>query len=165
MDKKVSITWGVIFMKIVNIKEDSKFLSEYIELYSYEWGREKSKLEMQKYVEKRKKSIFNDDKVISILGLVDNNNLIGFISLFKYDGEDGKDLTPWYATMYVKEEYRNMGYSKLLNDAILKEAIKLGYKKVYLKTELDNYYEKFGAKYAGKLNESEKLYFFELIKE
>ena len=88
---------------------------------------------MKQYVEKKKKSIFNDDKVISILGLVDNNNLIGFISLFKYDGEDGKDLTPWYATMYVKEEYRNMGYSKLLNDAILKEAVKLGYKKVYLK--------------------------------
>ena len=44
---------------------------------------------MKQYVEKKKKSIFNDDKVISILGLVDNNNLIGFISLFKYDGEHG----------------------------------------------------------------------------
>ena len=88
---------------------------------------------MKQYVEKKKKSIFNDDKVISILGLVDNNNLIGFISLFKYDGEDRKDLKPWYATMYVKEEYRNRGYSKLLNDAVLKEAVKLGYKKVYLK--------------------------------
>lgn len=152
-------------MKIVNIKEDSKFLSEYIELCSYEWGSKKSKLEMKQYVEKKKKSIFNDDKIISILGLVDNNNLIGFISLFKYDGEDRKDLTPWYATMYVKEKYRNRGYSKLLNDEILKEAVKLGYKRVYLKTELDNYYEKFGAKYAGKLNESEKLYYFELIKE
>ncbi|MBR2786819.1 MAG: GNAT family N-acetyltransferase [Clostridia bacterium] len=152
-------------MKIVNIKKNSKFLSEYIELCSYEWGSQKSKLEMQQYVEKKRKSIFIGDKVISILGLVDNNNLIGFISLFKYDGEDRKDLTPWYATMYVKEKHRNRGYSKLLNDAILKEAVKLGYKKVYLKTELNNYYEKFGAKYAGKLNESEKLYYFELIKE
>lgn len=152
-------------MEIIDIKDDSDFLSEYIELCSYEWGSKKSKLEMKQYVEKKKKSTFNDDKIISILGLVDNNNLIGFISLFKYDGEDRKDLTPWYATMYVKEKYRNRGYSKLLNDEILKEAVKLGYKKVYLKTELDNYYEKFGAKYAGKLNESEKLYYFELIKE
>ncbi len=152
-------------MKIVNVKGNSEYLSEYIELCSYEWGSKKSKLEMQQYVEKRKKRILSDDKVISILGLVDSNNLIGFISLFKYDGENRKDLTPWYATMYVKKEYRNMGYSKLLNDAILKEAIKLGYKKVYLKTELDNYYEKFGAKYTGKLNESEKLYYFELNKE
>lgn len=152
-------------MKIVNVKRNSEYLSEYIELCSYEWGSKKSKLEMQQYVEKRKKRILSDDKVISILGLVDSNNLIGFISLFKYDGENRKDLTPWYATMYVKKEYRNRGYSKLLNDAILKEAIKLGYKKVYLKTELDNYYEKFGAKYTGKLNESEKLYYFELNKE
>lgn len=152
-------------MEIVNIKENSEFLLEYIELCSYEWGSQKTKLEMQKYIEEKKKSIFNDDKVISILGLVDNNSLIGFISLFRYDGEDRKDLTPWYATMYVKKEYTNRGYSKLLNDAILKEAIKLGYKKVYLKTELDDYYEKFGAKYSGKLNESEKLYYFELNKE
>ena len=111
------------------------------------------------------KKIFNGEKIISILGLVDNNDLIGFISLFKYEEEDRKDLTPWYATMYVKKEYRNRGYSKLLNDAILKEAIKLGYKKVYLKTELDNYYEKFGAKYIKKLNKFEKLYCFELIKK
>lgn len=152
-------------MEIVNVKENSEYLSEYIELCSYEWGRKKTELEMQKYVEEKKKSILNGEKVISILGLVDNNDLIGFISLFKHDGEDRSDLTPWYATMYVKKEYRNKGYSKLLNNAILKETIKLGYKKVYLKTELDNYYEKFGAKYAGNLNELEKLYYFELNEE
>ena len=149
-------------MKIVNIKENSELLSEYIKLCSYEWGSKKSKLKMQNYIEKKKKSILDGEKVISVLGLVDNNNLIGFVSLFKYDGKDRKDLTPWYATMYVKKEYRNRGYSKLLNDAVLKEAIKLGYQKVYLKTELDNYYEKFGAKHVGKLNELEKLYCFEL---
>ena len=49
------------------------------------------------------------------------------------DGEERKDLTPWYATMYVKKEYRGKGYSKLLNDAILKEANNLGYNKIYLK--------------------------------
>lgn len=46
--------------------------------------------------------------------------------------------------MYVKEEYRGRGYSKKLNDAILEKARILGYTKVYLKTELENYYEKFG---------------------
>ena len=65
-------------------------------------------------VKEKKKSILNGEKVVSILGLVDNKSLIGFISLFKYDGEDRKDLTPWYATMYVKKEYRNRGYSKIL---------------------------------------------------
>ncbi|MBR2588340.1 MAG: GNAT family N-acetyltransferase [Bacilli bacterium] len=147
-------------MKIINIKENEEFLNEYIKLCNDEWGSNKEELE--KYIEKKKEKIYKDDKVISILGLVNKDTLIGFISLFKYDGEERKDLTPWYATMYVKKEYRNKGYSKLLNDAILKEAKQLGFKRIYLKTELNNYYEKFGAKYIEKIKNSEKLYYIEL---
>lgn len=147
-------------MEIVNIKNNNQFLNEYIELCSAEWGKAKTKEE----TEKKKNKILNGDKVISILGLVENNIMIGFISLFKYDGNERKDLTPWYATMYVKKEYRNKGYSKMLNDAILDEAFKLGYSKVYLKSELINYYEKFGAIFLEKLNNGEKLYYIELNK-
>lgn len=147
-------------MEIVNIKNNNQFLNEYIELCSSEWGKAKTKEE----IEKKKNKILNGDKVISILGLVENNIMIGFISLFKYDGNERKDLSPWYATMYVKKEYRNKGYSKMLNDAILDEAFKLGYSKVYLKSELINYYEKFGAIFLEKLNNGEKLYYIELNK-
>ena len=84
------------------------------------------------------------------------------ISLFKYDGDERRDLTPWYATMYVRSEYRGMGYSKLLNNAILDEARRLGYNKIYLKTDLVNYYEKFGAKYMEDLECGEKLYYIDL---
>ena len=84
--------------------------------------------------------------------------MIGFISLFKYDGDERQDLIPWYATMYVKKEYRNMGYSKILNDAVLKKAKELGYNKVYLKSDLINYYEKYGAKPMERLNNGEMLY-------
>ena len=72
------------------------------------------------------------------------------------------DLTPWYATMYVKKEYRHKEYSKILNNELLKEAKKLGYSKVYLKSDLINYYEKFGAKYIETLNNGEKLYYIDL---
>ena len=85
-----------------------------------------------------------------------------FISLFKYDGDERNDLTPWYATMYVKKEYRTKGYSKLLNNALLKHTKELGYKKIYLKSNLVNYYEKFGAKYIETLNNGEKLYYIDL---
>ena len=62
--------------------------------------------------------------------------------------------------MYVKEEFRGKGYSKILNDAILKEAKKRGFKKLYLRTDLINYYDKFGAIFLGMLNSGEKLYCF-----
>lgn len=151
-------------MQIIDIKNNDKYLDEYIELCSVEWGSPKTKEQMQLYIENKKKRIHTEGKVISILGLIEENVLIGFISLFKYDGDERKDLTPWYATMYVKKEYRGLGYSKLLNDAILNKARLLGYNVVYLKTNLENYYEKFGAKYIEMLNNDEKLYYFDLGK-
>ena len=96
------------------------------------------------------------------LVIVNNDELIGFISLFKYDGDEKRDLTPWYATMFVKDKYRKKGYSKILNDAIIKKAKELNYSKVYLKSNLVNYYEKFGAKYIENLNNGEKLYYIDL---
>lgn len=151
-------------MEIINIKKNDKFLNEYIELCNLEWGTAKSEQQMKKYIEDTKKKILTRSKVISVLGLIDNNIMIGFVSLFKYDGQCRGDLTPWYATMYVKKEYRNKGYSKLLNDAILAEALHLGYARVYLKTNLINYYEKFGANFIQKLDNGENLYYINLTK-
>ena len=66
----------------------------------------------------------------------------------------------WGKKTNLKEEFRGNGYSKVLNNAILEEAKKRGFKKLYLKTNLINYYEKFGAIYLETLNNGEKLYYF-----
>lgn len=47
---------------------------------------------------------------------------------------------------------------RFLHISDLKEAKELGYDKLYLKTDLENYHEKFGAKYLHDLNNGEKLY-------
>ena len=147
-------------MEIIKINNNDNYLKEYIMLCNEEWGNKKNQL--KKYIEEKIKQIHSDSKVISILALIHDDKMIGFISLFKNDGEKRKYLTPWYATMYVKKEYRNRGYSKLLNNAILKEAKNLGYKKAYLKTTLNNYYEKFGAKFYSALDNKEKIYYIEI---
>lgn len=152
-------------MKIKNIMSNEKHLEEYAKICQITWGDKKTDKELKIYIKEKVKRILEEDKVISILGLLDNDELIGFISLFKYDGLEMKNLTPWYATMYVKEKYRNNGYSKILNDAILNEAKKKGYDKIYLKSNLINYYEKFGAKYIKTLNNKEKLFYIDLRKQ
>lgn len=149
-------------MEVINLKNDSNYLKEHIKLCSLEWGEPKNENEMIKYINDKAERILNGDKVISCLGLIKDNVLVGFISLFKYEDEENKKLTPWYATMYVKKEYRGNGYSKILNREILKEAKSLGYSKVFLKTNLVNYYEKFGAKYIRNLDNGEKLYYIDL---
>ena len=144
----------------VDLKSNLDYLKEYVLLCAAEWG---NSCITDAYIERKIDRILYDDKVISVLGIVDGDELIGFISLFKYDGDERQDLTPWYATMYVKDEYRGKGYSKILNHMIIAEAKRLGYSKIYLKTDLVNYYEKFGAIYMEDLKCGEKLYYINCL--
>ena len=152
-------------LKIYNIKEKKKFLKEVAILTQKEWGsKTNSKEEFEEKINRKIAKIINnfDNPLYCKLILLDNDTLIGFISIFPTDGEERKDLSPWYATMYVKEEYRGKGYSRLLNNAILAEARKRNISKLYLKTNLNKYYEKFGAMYLDTLSNGEKLYYFDV---
>lgn len=152
-------------LKIYNMKEKQQYLQEVAELIQKEWGKKHiSKIQFQEKVNKKISKIIEnfDNPLYCKLILLDDDILIGFISIFPTDGEEKKDLSPWYATMFVKQEYRGKGYSKILNKAILEEAKKRGFKKLYLKTTLTDYYEKFGAKYLESLNSGEKLYYFSI---
>ena len=149
-------------MKIFDLKDKREFLHEVMELELLEWSDEVIDKEerISKKIDKYNKFV-NENNFCKLI-LVDEDELIGFISLFPFDGDEEKDLTPWYATMYVKKEFRGKGYSKLLNDAILEVARNRGFKEVYLKTELINYYEKFGAVPVKILSTGEQLLKFVL---
>lgn len=147
-------------MKIINITNNTKYLKEYIALCYLEWSEKEKKL--TEYIDYKLRKLKIENNIILILGLVDHNKLVGFISLLKKDGDCEVNLTPWYATMYVKKEYRGRGYSRILNDALLEKSKRLGYTKVYLKSNLINYYEKFGAIYIKKLENGESLYYIDL---
>ena len=150
-------------VEIYNLLNKIEFLEEVAILEYEEWADNKEE-NKQERIKRKKEKICNalNNKSFCKLILIDNNELIGFVSIFPKDCEEEKELTPWYATMYVKEEYRNNGYSRILNDAILKEAQNRGFTTVYLKTNLENYYEKFGAIFIKQLKSGEYLYKFEL---
>lgn len=151
-------------LKIFNLKDKLEYLNEVAELEYEEWADNKNQ-NKQERIERKKERICNmfTNKSFCKLILTNGENLIGFISIFPKDCEEENELTPWYATMYVKKEYRNKGYSRILNDAILKEARKRKFTTIYLKTNLQNYYEKFGAIFIKKLKSNENLYKFELL--
>ena len=149
-------------MEIFDLKDKQEFIYEVMELELLEWSDEVVDKEdrISKKIDKYNKFV-NENNFCKLI-LVDDDKLIGFISLFPFDGDEEKELTPWYATMFVKKEYRGKGYSKLLNDAILDVARNRGFKEVYLKTELINYYEKFGAIPVKILSTGEQLLKFVL---
>lgn len=152
-------------IEIFNIKEKPEYIEEVAFLTQKEWGKhnlaeEEFDAKVIASIERIKSNLEN--AYYCKLVLVDDDVLVGFISIFEHDGDERLDLKPWYATMYVKKEFRGKGYSKLLNNAILDEARKRGFSKLYLKSDLVNYYEKFGAKYIEDLNNGEKLYYIEI---
>lgn len=153
-------------MNLYNIKEKQEYIKEVAELTKKEWSEYKTQEQLNNKIEKCINKIKNnlDNPYYCKLILVDNNELIGFISIFEKDGKERPDLSPWYATMYVKKAFRGKGYSKILNKAILEEARKRNFEKIYLKSDLENYYEKFGAKYIETLKNGEKLYYIDLKK-
>lgn len=146
-------------MEIFDLKNKLEYLDEVMELELLEWASE-TIIDKDIRIRKKKEKYFKyiNDKYFCKLILVDNNKLIGFISIFPFDSNLEKDLTPWYSTMFVKKEYRGKGYSKILNDAILDEAKNRGIDTLYLKTTLDKYYEKYGACFIKLLDNGEKLY-------
>ena len=80
---------------------------------------------------------------IAIIILLKDNDLVGFYRIVKHD-KDNTIYTPWIANIYIKEDYRNKGYGRILINSIPDYLEKLNISNIYLHTRINNFYEKFG---------------------
>lgn len=86
----------------------------------------------------------NNEIPMTLICLLDNR-CIGTISIFLNDLKELHKLTPWLAALYVDKDFIAQGVGKLLIDRVEKESQKLGYNRLYLRTEEAHmYYEKLG---------------------
>ena len=83
-------------MEIYNLQDKLEYLDEVAKLEYEEWASNKEE-NRQTRIERKKEKICNMflDRSFWKLILVNNKELIGFISLFPKDCEEEKDLTPW----------------------------------------------------------------------
>ncbi len=93
-------------MEIYNLQSKLEYVDEVAKLEYEEWANNKEQ-NKQTRIERKKEKIRKmfSNKSFCKLILVNNEELIGFISLFPNDCQEERNLTPWYATMYVKKEY------------------------------------------------------------
>ena len=89
-----------------------------------------------------KYGIINNTYPITII-LLKDNKLIGFYQIVEHDN-DNTSYTPWIANVYVLEEYRGLGYGRVLVESIPDFMKELNIKTIYLHTRHINLYEKFG---------------------
>jgi GNAT superfamily N-acetyltransferase len=75
--------------------------------------------------------------------------IVGGCGLITNDFISRMDLWPWLAALYVVESERGRGLGGKLLAHGVGEAGKLGFPKVYLTTDHDSYYERYGWQHIG----------------
>jgi GNAT superfamily N-acetyltransferase len=86
----------------------------------------------------------NDKGLPQFYLLLHDDDIIGCAALIINDFISRHDLYPWVACLYVDEAYRGNQFGSLLLDHAVQCAGNAGFHKVYLTTDLDGYYEKYG---------------------
>ena len=76
-----------------------------------------------------------------------NGQATGTVSLWNSDHPYRQDLSPWLSCLFVLPKYRTKRIGQALQSALLETAKKAKFKKVYLMSDLKNYYEKSGWKF------------------
>lgn len=78
---------------------------------------------------------------------VQNDSIIGSYALLRNDLISRQDLTPWFACLFIVPELRGNEFGAALLEHAVKETNKKGFESLYLCTDLEGYYEKYGWSY------------------
>jgi N-acetylglutamate synthase-like GNAT family acetyltransferase len=133
-------------MEILNLQDRSEIIEAGIDYFWKCWGNE----ENYKFYED---CILNASKSSKTLPrfyvMIKGGNIIGSYALLTNDLISRQDLMPWLACLFVNPDERGKGYSSELLSHGLMETAKLGFKELFLNSELINFYEKKGWEYSS----------------
>lgn len=82
----------------------------------------------------------------SAFAAVKDGEIIGFCTLLKTDYYPENRYSPWISSMFVDEKFRGKRITGKLIEAAENYAYHLGFEKVYIPSDMDGVYEKFGYK-------------------
>ena len=92
------------------------------------------------------------DRLPLTYGIFDNKKIIAIYQFTYSDLDSRPDIYPWLANVYVDEQYRNKGIGKLLIESVKENIKHTNFKEIYLYTPNNNFYEKYGFDFIGKID-------------
>ncbi|NRF89856.1 GNAT family N-acetyltransferase [Paenibacillus frigoriresistens] len=127
--------------EVFELQDKIAYFDEAVKLFWTQWG---SQSNYNFYLDCMMNSCRSESELPRFYLAIQDKTIIGIYALLRNDLISRQDLFPWVACIYVIPELRgnNIG-SKLLEHAISVTG-KKGYNKLYLCTDLDGYYEKYG---------------------
>lgn len=128
-------------MEIVEFFSDSRKEHWKKEIEKSDWRASGFLLELLGDTEKLDKYLGDN---VRLFLLTDNEKLAAFVTLAKKDCIIDEALYPWIGFVYTFPEYRGNRYSQRLIRYAENQAVKDGYSRVYICTNHEGLYEKYG---------------------
>lgn len=91
------------------------------------------------------------------VALNEEGQIIGGVGIIENDYHERKDLSPNVCALLVEDAYRKQGIAKALLDLLREDMGARGYKKLYLLTDHEEFYEKCGWTFDCMVKDEEGL--------
>lgn len=108
------------------------------------WFHEKWGIPMKAYLESMDESLRASGAVPQWYAAVENGRFIGGAGVIQNDFHDRKDLAPNVCAVYVEPDCRGRGVAGALLDYICRDMKTRGVGTLYLVTDHDSFYERYG---------------------
>ena len=145
-------------MQVISIRKDPKYKDKAIAYFQKSWP---SVLPVM-YEDSINHSINAKNSLPQWYLLEKGEEIIGCAGLITNDFISRGDLYPWLCALFIEENQRGNGYSKLLINRIKEDTKSFGFDFLNLCTEHIGYYEKYGFEYIGQghhpWGESSRIY-------
>ncbi|MBN8192829.1 GNAT family N-acetyltransferase [Bacillus sp. NTK074B] len=146
-------------MKVVELQKEMSLFDNAVKAFWEQWGSEDN---FRFYEDCMYHSCRTEEDLPRFYTVLRERKIIGTYALLRNDLNSRQDLFPWLACLYVDPAHRGGRLGSLMLDHALNEAGKKGYQQLYLTTDLENYYEKYGWMHSteaiGLSGESMKVY-------
>ncbi len=131
-------------MDIYELSEKPDLIEAGIKFFWSCWGSEKN---LSFYRDCFMHSFCSKNPLPKFYIILQKNEIIGSYALLVNDLISRQDIDPWFACLFVKENFRGKGIAANLLKHGLRQASLKGFDTLYLCTDLENFYEKKGWKF------------------
>lgn len=131
-------------MDIVHLFERPEHLDEVARWIHEEWWADKPGHSVGTMAARLREAGDPDAIPLSLLAL-DGDRPVGTVNLVENDNDERPELTPWLAALLVTPAARGRGVGSALVRALAGEAARLGVGRLYLGTDIPEYYLRLGA--------------------
>lgn len=124
---------------IVKLRDDPAMLDRAARWFHEKWGIDESA-----YRESMEDCLRGKGPVPQWYVAVDGDAIVGGMGVIENDFHDRKDLAPNVCAVYTEESHRKQGIAGALLDTVCEDMAGLGVKTLYLLTDHDSFYERYG---------------------